>query len=123
MEEEEDAKQTRPPEPPKKWTKHVYTFQDLQTKANLCTWIGEMQKQGIRLIDMMDVRTLTHFISKSMWCWADDHPRKSHEGYEQPQARNFPPTTEQLGTQPAWRVKFLQQNLLAWSYYSNAHRD
>ena len=28
-----------------------------------------------------------------------------------------------MGTQPAWRVKFLQQNLLAWSYYSNAHRD
>ena len=28
-----------------------------------------------------------------------------------------------MGTQPAWRVKFLQQHLLAWSYYSNAHRD
>ena len=68
VEEEEDAKQTRPPEPPKEWIEHVYTFQDLQTQANLCTWIGEMQKQGIRLIDMMDVGTLTHFMSKSMWC-------------------------------------------------------
>ena len=28
-----------------------------------------------------------------------------------------------MGTQPAWQVKFLKQNLLAWSYYSNAHRD
>ena len=25
--------------------------------------------------------------------------------------------------QPRWRIPFLQQNLLAWSYYSNAHRD
>ena len=101
----------------------VYTFQDLQTQANLCTWIGALQKQGLRLIDIMDVRTLTHFIRKSMWCWADDHPRKSRGGYEQLQASNFPPTTEHMGTQPSWRVKFLQRRLLAWSYYSNAHRD
>ena len=41
VEEEEDAKQPPPPEPPKKWIEHVYTFQDLQTQANLCNWIGD----------------------------------------------------------------------------------
>ena len=75
VEEEEDAKQKPPPPPTKEWTKVVYTFQDVQTQAHLCTQIGEMQKQGLRMIDIMDVRTLTKFISKSMWCWADDHPR------------------------------------------------
>ena len=29
----------------------------------------------------------------------------------------------QMGIQPKWRIKFLQQSLLAWSYYCNAHRD
>ena len=42
VEEEEDAKPSRTLEPPKEWTEHVYTFQDLQTQANLCTWTGEM---------------------------------------------------------------------------------
>ena len=37
VEEEEDAKPSKTPEPPKEWTEHVYTFQDLQTQANLCT--------------------------------------------------------------------------------------
>ena len=121
--EEEEAPQPLPPSPPKEWTESVYTFQDLQTQAHLCNWTGALQKQGLRLIDIMDVRTLTRFIRKSMWCWADDHPRRSCGGYEKPQASHFPPTAEQMGTQPAWRVRFLQQNLLAWSYYSNAHRD
>ena len=96
-----DAKQMPPPAPSKEWIENVYTFQDLQTQVNLCTWTGEMQKQGIMMIDIMDVRTLTRFISKSMWCWTDDHPRKSRGGYEQPQARNFSLTTKQMGTQPA----------------------
>ena len=74
MDEEEEAKQPPPPPPPKEWTENVYTFQDLQTQVNLCNSTGEMQKQGLRMIDIMDVRTLTHFIRKSMWCWADDHP-------------------------------------------------
>ena len=47
VEEEDEAKPSRMPEPPKEWIEHVYTFQDLQTQANLCTWTGEMQKQGI----------------------------------------------------------------------------
>lgn len=69
--EEEEAPQPPPPPPPKEWTESVYTFQDLQTQAHLCNWTGALQKQGLRLIDIMDVRTLTRFIRKSMWCWAD----------------------------------------------------
>lgn len=61
----------------------VDTFQDVQTQADLCTWTGEMQKQGLRMIDIMDVRTLTKFISNAMWCWADDHPRQLRGGYKQ----------------------------------------
>ena len=44
VDEEEEAKQPPPPPPPKEWTKNVYTFQDLQTQANLYNWTGEMQK-------------------------------------------------------------------------------
>ena len=29
VDEEEDTKQPPPPHPPKEWTEHVYTFQDL----------------------------------------------------------------------------------------------
>ena len=96
--EEEEATQPPPPPPPKEWTESVYTFQDLQTQAHLCNWTGALQKQGLRLIDIMDVRTLSQFIRKSMWCWADDHPRKSRGGYEKPQASHLPSTTEQMGT-------------------------
>ena len=35
VDEEEEAKQPPPPLPPKEWTQNVYTFQDLQTQANL----------------------------------------------------------------------------------------
>ena len=40
--DEDNAQQKPPPVPPKEWTKIVYTFQDVQTQANLCTWTGEM---------------------------------------------------------------------------------
>ena len=36
VEEEEEARPSRAQEPPKEWTEHIYTFQDLQTQANLC---------------------------------------------------------------------------------------
>ena len=45
---------------PKEWIDAVYTFQYVQTQADLYTWIGEMQKQGLRMIDIMDVWTLTN---------------------------------------------------------------
>ena len=44
VEEEVDIQQPPPPQPTKEWTEHVYTFQDLQTQANLCNWIGEIKK-------------------------------------------------------------------------------
>ena len=68
VEEEEDQQHKPPPKPAKEWTEAVYTFQDVQTQANLCTWTGALKNQGLRLIDIMDVRTLTKFISKSMGC-------------------------------------------------------
>ena len=123
MDEEEDPTPSKVPPPPKEWTDQVYTFQDLQTQANLCNWTGEIKKQGLRLNDLMDVRTLTRFIRKSMWCWADDHPKKSRGGYDQPKTGTFPPTPETMGLQPRWRTTFLKQHLLAWSYYCHAHRD
>ena len=46
-EEEEDKQHKPPPVPAKEWTEMVYTFQDLQTQANLCTWTGALQKQGL----------------------------------------------------------------------------
>ena len=66
-EEEEETQHHPPPAPTKEWIETIYTFQDVQSQANLCTWIGELQKQGLRLIDIRDVRTLTKFMSKSMW--------------------------------------------------------
>ena len=44
VEEEEDQQHQPPPKPAKEWTEAVYTFQDVQTQANLCTWTGAMQK-------------------------------------------------------------------------------
>ena len=37
VDEEEEAKQPPPPPPPKQRTENVYTFQDLQTQANVWT--------------------------------------------------------------------------------------
>ena len=36
VDEEVDTKQPPLPPPAKEWTEMVYTFQDLQTQANLC---------------------------------------------------------------------------------------
>ena len=58
-----------------------------------------------------------------MWCWADNHPRRSRGGYEQPQASKFPPNEQQMGIQPPWIITFLKQHLLEWSYYCHAHKD
>lgn len=43
--DEDDTATPQPPPPlPKEWMETVYTFQDLQSQAELCTWIGELQK-------------------------------------------------------------------------------
>ena len=39
---EDEAHHKPHPVATKEWMEAVYTFQDVQTQANLCTWIGEM---------------------------------------------------------------------------------
>lgn len=102
---------------PESVQKELFTFRALDNIDNLSRWTGRMQSYNLRLVDIMDTRTLTKFVSKSSRKWIIDHALSTGGGYASSDREQFPPTNEQLGVQPEWRTKYLKGSHTTWSRY------